>query len=486
MKLYRFLLLLFTFFIYSSVNAASFTILQLNDIYEISPLNAGKTGGLARVATLKKQLTAENPHTYGVLAGDLLSPSAIGAAVIAGKPLAGKQMIALFNHIGWEYATFGNHEFDIGKAALQERLKEAKTVFFSSNVIDQQTQQPFQNTKKTVVFEVDNIKVGLVGVTIPELKQDFIDILDPFASAKAAVQELKQQGVTFIILVTHQDIDDDIKFAEKLPDVDLIIGGHDHENMHLFRGQKLIPITKADANAKSAYVHKFEFNEDTGEKKIKSEIVFLNKFIQLDEETDALAKKWQEDAFKLYRQQGFDPNPIVCHINEPLDGLETSVRNKTTRLTEILALAFLHAYPEADLSLYNSGSIRVDDIIQPGDITEYEIIKILPFGGNLNLVQMSGELLQKTLNIAKTLQGKGSFLHYANVSYQNDKWIISGEPIQIKKKYKVVLPDFLVEKGDVGLDFLKFSNNSKIKLLSNKNIEVRKALIQEFSLINKN
>ena len=31
-----------------------FTILQFNDVYEIAPLEGGKAGGLARVATVKK------------------------------------------------------------------------------------------------------------------------------------------------------------------------------------------------------------------------------------------------------------------------------------------------------------------------------------------------------------------------------------------------------------------------------------------------
>ena len=42
----------------------SFTFLQVNDVYEIAPLAGGKEGGMARVATLKKQLLKENPNTF--------------------------------------------------------------------------------------------------------------------------------------------------------------------------------------------------------------------------------------------------------------------------------------------------------------------------------------------------------------------------------------------------------------------------------------
>jgi len=41
---------------------ADFTVLHLNDVYEISPLENGKVGGLARVATLRKKLLKEDPN----------------------------------------------------------------------------------------------------------------------------------------------------------------------------------------------------------------------------------------------------------------------------------------------------------------------------------------------------------------------------------------------------------------------------------------
>src|SRR5689334_17823813 len=55
------------------------TILQINDVYEIVPLDKGHSGGLARVARVCKDLRSKNNGTFiSVLAGDFLSPSAIG------------------------------------------------------------------------------------------------------------------------------------------------------------------------------------------------------------------------------------------------------------------------------------------------------------------------------------------------------------------------------------------------------------------------
>src|SRR6185295_2299252 len=44
-------------------------------IYEISPVDNNKHGGLARVATLIKQERARSPHSLFLLAGDFISPS---------------------------------------------------------------------------------------------------------------------------------------------------------------------------------------------------------------------------------------------------------------------------------------------------------------------------------------------------------------------------------------------------------------------------
>ena len=110
------------------------TLLHINDVYEISALDGGKIGGMARVATLKKQLKAENATTTLFLAGDFVSPSVIGTLKVDGKRVRGKQMIDVLNAVGVDWATFGNHEFDIPFDDLQERLNESEFRYVSSNV----------------------------------------------------------------------------------------------------------------------------------------------------------------------------------------------------------------------------------------------------------------------------------------------------------------------------------------------------------------
>ena len=57
------------------------TIVQINDVYEIAPLDGGKVGGMARVATVKKEYQTKNPNTILVIAGDFLSPSVFSRVI---------------------------------------------------------------------------------------------------------------------------------------------------------------------------------------------------------------------------------------------------------------------------------------------------------------------------------------------------------------------------------------------------------------------
>src|SRR4051812_9951893 len=73
--------------------AATITFLHFNDVYEITAVEGGNAGGLARVARLRDTLKAQHPELITTLAGDYVSPSAVGTARVNGERLAGKQMV---------------------------------------------------------------------------------------------------------------------------------------------------------------------------------------------------------------------------------------------------------------------------------------------------------------------------------------------------------------------------------------------------------
>ena len=150
-----------------SADVVVLTVLQMNDVYEITPVSGGEEGGLARVATVRRELLARNPNTITVLAGDLFSPSALGTARVDGQRLAGRQIVDVMNAVGLDYATFGNHEFDLSRAEFLARLSESTTTWVSSNTRDPNG-QPFPNVPTDIVFTISNqagrtARVGLFG-----------------------------------------------------------------------------------------------------------------------------------------------------------------------------------------------------------------------------------------------------------------------------------------------------------------------------------
>jgi hypothetical protein len=69
--------------------------------------------GLARVATVIQQLKEDRSPLLTTLGGDYLSPSALGTAIVDGKPIAGRHMVTS-ECTGVDWATFGNHESTCG------------------------------------------------------------------------------------------------------------------------------------------------------------------------------------------------------------------------------------------------------------------------------------------------------------------------------------------------------------------------------------
>jgi len=445
------------------------TLLHLNDIYEIAPVEGGKRGGLARVATLRQELLNQNPRTYTILAGDAFSPSALGTAKVDGKPLAGKQMVAVMNAVGFNYATFGNHEFDLSGPEFLQRLKESRFEWISSNVRDSKGKS-FPDVMESQILNVKSdkgtiIRVGLIGLTINSNKKKYVSYIDPIQAARTQVAALKDK-VDLIIALTHLNLAQDQKLAAEVPEIDLILGGHEHENIQQWRGADFTPIFKADANARSVYIHNLRYDTETKKLEVDSKLQPVTEAIPEDTRVVQVVNEWIEKAYQGFRADGFAPEEAIATTNIALDGLESSVRNRATNLTALIAQAMLREVYQADLAIFNSGSIRIDDVIPPGKITQYDIIRVLPFGGRVLAVEMKGSLLEKVLEQGQANRGTGGFLQTANVSKKLDigTWMIHGEPLDKDKNYRVAINDFLMSGQEQGLEFLNFKQKD-VKLI---------------------
>ncbi|WP_226064386.1 bifunctional metallophosphatase/5'-nucleotidase [Kaistella polysaccharea] len=448
------------------------TFVQINDVYEIAPMQGGKIGGVARVATLKKQELTKNPNTVMVMAGDFLSPSVYNSLKYDGKRIRGRQMVESLNAAGLDLAVFGNHEFDIKEDELQDRINESTFKWIASNTfhktatgvlpfvkITSSGKEPFPETYIMNIQDQDGTKakIGFIGLTIPFNKADYVTYTDKFAAAEKLYNQLKN-SCDAVVAITHLAVAQDSILARRLPGLALIMGGHEHDMQFKKIGD--IYITKAHANAKSAYVNYLTIDVKNKTKSVIPELRMIDTSIAEDPATALVVKKWMNIGETNYEALGFNAQRVVREAGEPLDGREEMIRSGKTNLTRIIVSAMEKAVPTADVVLLNSGSIRVDDVLQM-PITEYDIIRTLPYGGSIMEVDMKGSLLIKVLEAGRNNVGSGGFLQYSSAVNYNPAtkiWTLKDAPIDLKKSYHVGLADFLMTGGEANMGFLNKDN----------------------------
>lgn len=431
------------------------TLVHFNDIYEIGPVEGGRVGGLARVATVINDLRRTQAPVLTTLGGDYLSPSALATARVDGEPIAGRQMVDVLNALGLEYATLGNHEFDLAEPAFLARLKQQKFRTIASNVTDANG-TPFPGTEPFAVVPVRvggrEIKIGLLGVTINSNPRAWVRYLPVVESAKAAIQ--KMGPVDAVVALTHLSLQGDQELVNAVPEIDVALGGHEHENWLIYRGRDLTPIVKADANVRTLAIVSLTFAAGAAKPQVSVRLQPITGDIAADPVVDAEVTRWTNTAFDAFRKDGFTPDRVVATLTTPLDGREATVRNRPGNLTDLITAALAAEAGDVDVAIMNGGSIRIDDELPVGPVTEYDVIRVLPFGGNIVSLSMGGSLLARVLDVGVTNQGTGGFLHARGVTRQGDRWIVQGKPLNPALRYRVAITDFLMSGRETNMDFL--------------------------------
>ncbi|PIW05236.1 MAG: bifunctional metallophosphatase/5'-nucleotidase, partial [Cytophagales bacterium CG17_big_fil_post_rev_8_21_14_2_50_40_13] len=430
-------------------------------------LEGGKVGGMARVATIRKQLLAENPNVITTLSGDFVSPSLTGTLNYQGGKIAGKQMVEVMNALGVDIVVPGNHEFDLKESEIQARIDESEFQWTTTNVwhiVNGESISWTQNGKPFpdhIMHTIDGVDIAFFGSTLPFTQKDYLDYTDKYESVKAVYEAVKNKAEVFIGITHLKEVEDDSLATYFVPQLDLILGGHDHSNMKYTFGKTIM--TKADANAKTVYVHRLSYNKATKQLNIASELVDIDENVAEDPEVKAVVDKWVNISNESMVAMGYDANKVVITTADTLDGRESSIRYRPTNYPIMTAESFLFVAPEADLAAFNSGSIRLDDQLT-GTITEYDILRSFPFGGGISIASIQGEGVQRILETGTvTNVGLGGYLQLANAEKKSDGWYIKGEKLSLAKTYKMAMPDFLLSGGEANLDFIKAYQAGAVK-----------------------
>lgn len=206
-----------------------------------------------------------------------------------------KATTKFLNLAGIKASALGNHELDTTQKDCIDSIYrfngDVLSINYKKEPIENQSEDDItmfgraeldKNLKKSVVVEVKGEKIGLIGaspmdmfdrLTHPNYYADsHMDSLeDTFEEIQEEIDELREQGINKIFLLSHLGYKRDKIATQKLEGIDVIIGGHTHE---LFRdikeGQNLFysktgePIILTEAGRDGNYFGELNltFNKD--------------------------------------------------------------------------------------------------------------------------------------------------------------------------------------------------------------------------------
>ena len=423
-----------------------------------------------------------------------------------------EQQVEILNKIGVGIATLGNHEFFSGPKRLANSLNnsEFKTIVTNLEVPKANPlTSAFENNKlvHSLVKEIDGKKYGFIGAVTKSINghgynpyMDGIKANPPFEAICNEVKMLEQQGVNRIIMVSHLGYKYDKKMAQKVPGIDVIVGGHSHIALPGIKKD----INLIDSNRKEPVLllHAGAYGEVIG----VSHLIFNDQgILQVKEQKLEILHNYFRKIFNLFKDKTVNTtrNNLV-EVSSFKDDKEISqiVAREKNNMTQIATIkkpingewpvwgaselgsltadAVKHE-TNSDVAIIQPGAIRLG--IPKGKVYAEEIMNInLPFNTAIVKVKISGLNILKALNKGASSAGKQSkpgVLQVSGLKYTIDMskhqtarvsevLIKEGnefKPLDRNKEYTVAFDKYLQAGGD-NIDSLK--NNTVIKEFSGK------------------
>jgi 5'-nucleotidase/UDP-sugar diphosphatase len=455
------------------------TVLHTNDMHgHWEPMVYSNTsqGGIARRATLIKQLRAQNPNTLLVDAGD------ISQGTLYFVQYREQEARDFYNALGYDVVTPGNHEFDVGPKVFAENfVNGARFPIVLANV--DLTNEPALAGKLPpyVVKEIGGEKIGIFGMILDELVISTnvgpnVKMKDALKTAQEIVAVLEKQGVNKIILLSHRGHLVDMALASQVDGIDLIVGGHSHtllgDSAKLDKsfGAPFGPyptVVRTPNGGKTLIVQDFEFGRNLGKIDLTFDAqgtviayaghpIFVDSQIAEDAEIAkqlaALAKPLDD----LKKQ-------VIGKTLVDLEGDARILRTQETNSGNLVADAMLWAtaWDKTQIAITNGGSIR--RAVKAGDISYGDVLEVLPFGNRLMAFDLSGADVLAALENGLSQPGAGRFPQVAGLKISGDWSKPVGarvtrveignakdgfKPLDPNATYRIVTNDFMANGGD--------------------------------------
>jgi 5'-nucleotidase / UDP-sugar diphosphatase len=373
-------------------------------------------GGLARCATVIKQVRAREKNVLLVDAGDTIQGSAVSYLS------DGLVMVKLLNLLRYDTWVWGNHEFDWGLDKLQACAVQAEMPILNANLLAAPGDWPADSpalriageNKPFVVRDVDGVKVGIIGLTTPGIPSwsrpratAGLQFRDSVETLRQLLPVVKAAGAQVLVLVCHQGDrergDDPANqvnaIARNFPELAVIIGAHSHQNHPEL---KLGDILYTQAGYYGVWLGRVDlvFDTDKGQVTQRHAVTLLmDERVPLDPDVMKAARTDLARGAQMLRTV----------VGEATD--EFWVRGAPQAETPVHDLLF-----EAIAEALRDRGVKVDAIVHgllnpkaglaPGPVTIGDLWRVVPYENTIGVAQLTPAELREILEEdAKTYSG---------------------------------------------------------------------------------
>ena len=392
-------------FLISPVYAANVQFLSTNDMHshlysEQNPKSKEFFGGFAKLRTAIDVAKKEyNGDTLVVCCGDYFE--GFFYYYFKGVPEA-----IASNMVGYDIATVGNHEFDLGGDDFAKFLDIINYPMISSNLTFKDSSLNKRVKRTHIIKTKGGVKVGFIGLTTTELaatshicETGFVTVeQDTTKVAQAAVDELKKKGCEMIIVLSHLGYETDLFFAQQVRGINAIIGGHTHTKVEQLTSRKdpdendVIITQTGGCLEDMGMLDLCVENGKTVLAKSKWKLEPLGaKYKENDEIVKYLAPLKEELEKKL--------GVTISTCLDPINLGKNWVISNESPIGSMLADAMREG-TGADIALQHAGGIRGNLTLEPGPISVLVLKKMLPFNDNVCIVDITGEELKQVMEVS--------------------------------------------------------------------------------------
>jgi len=404
--------------------------------------------GLAKVATLVEAVRSQRgrDHTLMIDAGDTIQGTPLAYYFARIAPITDGNlhpMAAAMNHIGYDAAALGNHEFNYGIPLLRTFADQLNFPLLGANALDARTGRPAfaPYVIKTVRVKGERpIRVGILGLTNPgiaiwdkanvEGKMTFPGLVE---QAKIWVPRMRAAGVDVVVVAAHSGATTSSSYgdalpypenastlvAQQVPGIDAILVGHAHLE---------VPELKVR-------------NEKTGHEVVLTEPLRWGMRLSLiDLSLVKVAGRWvvqsvgssvlnsntvTEDP-KVVKLLTADHDKVVAYVNSVIGSCTTAMSCSTARYQDTAALDFINlvqaqavktaiaATSDAALPMLSiAAPFNRDAAIPAGQVSVRDVAGLYSFDNTLVGIVFTGAqvkaYLEKSAEYFKTVSGTGPF-----------------------------------------------------------------------------